>query len=83
MNATDMARDIFVYRDGILVPARGYRFRLARFADGTVRVLFEKRAGIFKWVPLLNKDCVFTTTEVMKAVNEIRYFYGYSKEGVR
>lgn len=80
MNATDMARDIFVYRDGILVPARGYRFRLVRFTDGTVRVLFEKRARIFKWVPLLNKYCLFTPTEVMKAVNEVRAFYGYGEE---
>lgn len=80
MNATDMARDIFVYREGILVPARGYRFRLVRFTDGTVRVLFEKRARIFKWVPLLNKYCLFTPTEVMKAVNEVRAFYGYGEE---
>ena len=83
MKATDVARDIFVYRDVILVPARGHRFRLVRFTDGTVRVLFEKRARIFKWVPLLNKDCIFTPTEVMKAVNEVRAFYGYSKEGSR
>ena len=83
MNATDMVKDIFVYRDGILVPARGYRFRLARFTDGTVRVLFEKRVRLFKWVPLLNKDCTFTPTEVLKAVNEIRDFYGYNKEGSR
>ena len=83
MSAADMVKDIFVYRDGILVPARGYRFRLARFTEGTVRVLFEKRVRIFKWVPLLNKDCIFTPTEVMKAVNEVRAFYGYSKEGVR
>ena len=83
MGAADMVKDIFVYRGGILVPARGYRFRLARFTDGTVRVLFEKRVRIFKWVPLLNKDCIFTLTEVMKAVNEIRDFYGYGKEGVR
>ena len=83
MSAADMVKDIFVYRDGVLVPARGYRFRLARFTEGTVRVLFEKRVRIFKWVPLLNKDCIFTPTEVMKAVNEVRAFYGYSKEGVR
>ena len=83
MSAADMVKDIFVYRDGILVLARGYRFRLARFTEGTVRVLFEKRVRIFKWVPLLNKDCIFTPTEVMKAVNEVRAFYGYSKEGVR
>ena len=83
MGAADMVKDIFVYRDGILVPARGYRFRLARFTDGTVRVLFEKRVRLFKWVPLLNKDCLFTPTDVMKAVNEIRDFYGYSKEGSR
>ena len=83
MGAADMVKDIFVLRDGILVPARGYRFRLARFADGRVRVLFEKRVRLFKWAPLLNKDCVFTPTEVMKAVNEIRDFYGYGKEGVR
>ena len=76
----DMSRDIFVYRDGILVPARGYRFRLARFTDGTVRVLFEKRVRLFKWVPLLNKYCLFTPTEVMKAVNEVRAFYGYGEE---
>ena len=54
-----------------------------RFTDGTVRVLFEKRVRLFKWVPLLNKYCLFTPTEVLKAVNEIRDFYGYSKEGVR
>ena len=83
MGAADMVKDIFVYRGGILVPARGYRFRLARFTDGTVRVLFEKRVRLFKWVPLLNKDCIFTPTEVMKAVNEVRAFYGYSKEGSR
>ena len=83
MSEADMVKDIFVLRDGVLVPARGYRFRLARFADGRVRVLFEKRVRLFKWVPLLNKDCIFTPTEVMKAVNEIRDFYGYSKEGVR
>ena len=80
MSEADMVKDIFVLRDGVLVPARGYRFRLARFADGRVRVLFEKRVRLFKWVPLLNKDCIFTPTEVMKAVNEIRDFYGYSKE---
>lgn len=80
MGAADMVKDIFVYRGGILVPARGYRFRLARFTDGTVRVLFEKRVRIFKWVPLLNKDCIFTPTEVMKAVNEVRAFYGYGEE---
>ena len=80
MSEADMVKDIFVYRDGILVPARGYRFRLARFTDGTVRVLFEKRERIFKWVPLLNKDCLFTPTEVMKAVNEVRAFYGYGEE---
>ena len=83
MGAADMVKDIFVYRGGILVPARGYLFRLARFTDGTVRVLFEKRVRLFKWVPLLNKDCIYTPTEVMKAVNEIRDFYGYGKEGVR
>ena len=83
MSEADMVKDIFVLRDGVLVPARGYRFRLARFADGRVRVLFEKRVRLFKWAPLLNKDCVFTPTEVMKAVNEIRDFYGYSKEGSR
>ena len=83
MSVDDMVKDIFVLRGGILVPARGYRFRLVRFTDGTVRVLFEKRVRIFKWVPLLNKDCIFTPTDVMKAVNEIRDFYGYSKEGVR
>ena len=83
MNATDMVKDVFVLRDGILVPARGYRFRLARLTDGTARVLFEKKVRIFKWVPLLNKDCIFTSTEVMKAVNEVRAFYGYSKEGSR
>ena len=83
MGAADMVKDIFVYRGGILVPARGYRFRLARFTDGTVRVLFEKRVRLFKWVSLLNKYCLFTPTEVMKAVNEIRDFYGYGKEGVR
>lgn len=83
MSVAEMSRDIFVYLDGILVPARGYRFRLARFTDGTVRVLFEKRVRLFKWVPLLNKHCLFTPTDVMKAVNEIRDFYGYSKEGVR
>ena len=83
MSEADMVKDIFVLRDGVLVPARGYRFRLARFADGRVRVLFEKRVRLFKWAPLLNKDCLFTPTEVMKAVNEIRDFYGYSKEGVR
>ena len=65
MGAADMVKDIFVYRGGILVPARGYRFRLARFTDGTVRVLFEKRVRLFKWVPLLNKDCLFTPTEVV------------------
>ena len=75
-----MVKDIFVYRGGILVPARGYRFRLARFTDGTVRVLFEKRVRLFKWVSLLNKDCLFTPTEVMKAVNDVRYFYGYGEE---
>ena len=80
MGAADMVKDIFVYRGGILVPARGYRFRLARFTDGTVRVLFEKRVRLFKWVPLLNKDCIFTPTEVMKAVNEVRAFYGYGEE---
>lgn len=48
MGAADMVKDIFVYRGGILVPARGYRFRLARFTDGTVRVLFEKRVRLFK-----------------------------------
>ena len=80
MGAADMVKDIFVYRGGILVPARGYRFRLARFTDGTVRVLFEKRVRLFKWVPLLNKDCLFTPTEVMKAVNEVRAFYGYGEE---
>ena len=58
MGAADMVKDIFVYRGGILVPARGYRFRLARFTDGTVRVLFEKRVRLFKWVPLLNKGCL-------------------------
>ena len=83
MSEADMVKDIFVLRDGILVPARGHRFRLVRFTDGTVRVLFEKRVRIFKWVSLLNKDCQFTPTEVMKAVNEIRDFYGYSKEGSR
>ena len=83
MSEADMVKDIFVLRYGILVPARGYRFRLVRFTDGTVRVLFEKRVRLFKWAPLLNKDCLFTPTEVMKAVNEIRDFYGYSKEGVR
>ena len=83
MSVADMVKDIFVLRDGVLVPARGYRFRLARFADGRVRVLFEKRVRLFKWAPLLNKDCLFTPTEVMKAVNGIRDFYGYSKEGVR
>ena len=80
MGAADMVKDIFVFRDGILVPARGYRFRLARFTDGRVRVLFEKRVRLFKWVPLLNKDCIFTPTEVMKAVNEVRAFYGYGEE---
>ena len=80
MGAADMVKDIFVYLGGILVPARGYRFRLARFTDGTVRVLFEKRVRLFKWVPLLNKDCLFTPTEVMKAVNEVRAFYGYGEE---
>ena len=80
MGEADMVKDIFVLRDGILVPARGYRFRLARFADGRVRVLFEKRVRLFKWAPLLNKDCVFTPTEVMKAVNEVRAFYGYGEE---
>ena len=83
MSVADMSRDIFVYRDGILVPARGHRFRLARFTDGTVRVLFEKRVRLFKWVPLLNKHCLFTPTDVMRAVNEIRDFYGYGKEGSR
>ena len=58
MSEADMVKDIFVLRDGVLVPARGYRFRLARFTDGTVRVLFEKRVRIFKWVPLLNKGCL-------------------------
>ena len=80
MGAADMVKDIFVYRGGILVPARGYRFRLARFTDGTVRVLFEKKVRLFKWVPLLNKYCLFTPTEVMKAVNEVRAFYGYGEE---
>ena len=80
MSEADMVKDIFVLRDGILVPARGYRFRLARFTDGTVRVLFEKRLRLFKWVPLLNKYCLFTPTEVMKAVNEVRAFYGYGEE---
>ena len=83
MSEADMVKDVFVLRGGMLVPARGYRFRLARFTDGTVRVLFEKRVRLFKWVSLLNKDCLFTPTEVMKAVNEIRDFYGYGKEGVR
>ena len=83
MSVADMVKEVFVFRDGILVPARGYRFRLTRFTDGRVRVLFEKRVRLFKWVPLLNKDCIFTPTEVMKAVNEIRDFYGYGKEGVR
>ncbi len=83
MSVADMVKDIFVLRNGILVPARGYRFRLARFTDGTVRVLFEKRVRLFKWVPLLNKDCMFTPTDVMRAVNEIRDFYGYSREGSR
>ena len=83
MGAPDMVKDVFVLREGILVPARGYRFRLVRLTDGTVRVLFEKRVRLFKWVPLLNKYCLFTPTEVMKVVNEIRDFYGYGKEGVR
>ena len=80
MSVTDLFKDVFVLRGGIIVPARGYRFRLARFTDGTVKVLFEKRVRIFKWVPLLNKDCIFTPTEVMKAVNEVRAFYGYGEE---
>ena len=80
MSVADMVKDVFVFRDGILVPARGYRFRLTRFTDGRVRVLFEKRVRLFKWVPLLNKDCIFTPTEVMKAVNEVRAFYGYGEE---
>ena len=83
MSVTDLFKDVFVLRGGIIVPTRGYRFRLARFTDGTVRVLFEKRVRLFKWVSLLNKDCLFTPTEGMKAVNEIRDFYGYGKEGVR